>query len=296
MCFWRVISYKSSLRQPSVQEHSTGELMTEEPSASKGPTEPVLQITFPQQPPSRLIVEAGHIYMHETPGLDHHLSATWGSLIAHYLTLWGAEIEKWVFVDNYNPRLEGKPELLNWSEYYKLLQEWGFTPDKTQFEGNLVSAASGLFEQLQKKGKVEQHPSGVFMLSKGKVLLYHPAAGYPDGNKYMCSLLDACLYLEKLAKADGCVTVLSDQYRAQQKGTLTILKELGEDTSRIFPFFYAAPSSPAYRSVAPQQVFAEGYDPDQPPLGFVRPALDLLKGLQSLSGTVQLGPSLEWRL
>ena len=275
--------------------------MIEESSTQPSTTYATMHITFPQQRSARLIVEAGHIYTHETPGPTHQLSARWGSFIVQYLALWGVEIEKWVFVDNYNPRLEGKPNVLEWKKYYRLLQEWGFTPDKTQFEGNLVTHASMLLQELQKKKKVEQHPNGVYMLSKGKVLLYNPAAGYPDGNRYLCSLLDACLYREKLRRADGCVTVLDEQYRAQQKGTLTILKELGEDTSRIVPFFYTAPKSPAHPSVATSQVFAEGYDADEPPLSFVKPALELLKGLQLLSGTVQVGTvqlslPLEWRL
>ena len=105
----------------------------------------------------------------------------------------------------------------------------------------------------------------------------------------MCALLDACLYLQKLKQADGCITVLDQQYAAQQKGTLTILKKLGTDTTTIFPFFYTASNSKTHSSVDSSNVFANGNGD----LSFVQPAIDLLRIVAKLSGSVSIESSLE---
>ena len=102
-------------------------------------------------------------------------------------------------------------------------------------------------------------------------------------------LLDACLYLQKLKQADGCITVLDQQYAAQQKGTLTILKKLGTDTTTIFPFFYTASNSKTHSSVDSSNVFANGNGD----LSFVQPAIDLLRIVAKLSGSVSIESSLE---
>ena len=244
-----------------------------------------LQLKFPTNgKKSSIIVEAGHIYTNEHQTLEHQVGATWGNLLSSYLALFGAEIENWLFIDNYNPPFEEKPQDLNIGDYISSLSQWGFAPDKVVYEADLVEHAKEVITYLQKQGHAGEHHNGKTVLHKGKILLYDP-----ESEKYMCSLLDACLYLQKLEQADGCITVLDQQYTSQQKGTLTILKKLGTDTTTVFPFFYSTPNSPVHASVDSSNVYVNG----NVDLSFVQPAIDLLQIVSKLSGSVSPNSSLE---
>jgi hypothetical protein len=244
-----------------------------------------LQLKFPTNgKKSSIIVEAGHIYTNEHPALEHQVGATWGNMLSNYLALFGAETTKWLFIDNYNPQFEEKPQELKIPDYINLLSQWGFAPDKVVYEADLVEHAKEIVAYLQKHGYASEHHNGKTVLHKGKILLYDPKL-----EKYMCSLLDACLYLQKLEQADGCITVLDQQYSSQQKGTFSILKKLGADVTTIFPFFYSTPDSLIHPSVNSSNVYANG----QSDLSFVQPAIDLLQIVSKLSGSVSPNSSLE---
>jgi hypothetical protein len=244
-----------------------------------------LQLKFPtKQKKSSIIVEAGHIYTNEQPGLEHKVGAEWGNLLSSYLALFGAEIKKWLFIDNYNPGFEEKPQELDAISYIGLLSELGFAPDRVVYEADLTEHAKEILGYLEKHSYAGPHHTGKTVLYKGKILLYDPKT-----DKYMCALLDACLYLQKLEIADGCITVLDKQYATQQKGTLTILKKLGVDTTAIFPFYYSTANSPLHSSVDSSNVFAN----ENTHLGFVQPAIDLLQSVAKLSGSVSVKPPLE---
>lgn len=244
-----------------------------------------LKLKFPTNgKKSSIIVEAGHIYTNEHPTLEHQMGATWGNLLSSYLALFGAETAKWLFIDNYNPQFEEKPQDLNITDYISSLSQWEFAPDKVVYEADFVEHAKEVVAYLQKHGYAGENHKGKTVLHKGKILLYDP-----ESEKYMCSLLDACLYLQKLEQADGCVTILDQQYASQQKGTLTILKKLGTDTTTIFPFFYSTQNSPVHTSVDSSNVYANGNGD----LSFVQPAIDLLQIVSKLSGSVSPNSSLE---
>ncbi len=237
-----------------------------------------LQLKFPtNEKKSSIIVEAGHIYTNEHPTLEHQVGARWGNMLSNYLALFGAETTKWLFIDNYNPQFEEKPQDLQIADYVGLLSQLGFAPDKVVYEADLVEHAKEVVSYLQKQGYAGEHHNGKTILHKGNILLYDP-----EHEKYMCSLLDACLYLQKLEQADGCITVLDEQYASQQKGTLTILKKLNADVATIFPFFYSTKDSPLHLFVDSSNVYANG--PSD--LSFVQPAIDLLQIVSKLSGSV----------
>ncbi|MBS3134459.1 hypothetical protein J4214_04480 [Candidatus Woesearchaeota archaeon] len=245
----------------------------------------ILQLKFQTNgKKSNIAIEAGHIYTNENPALEHQVGVALGNLLSDYLALFGAKVEKWLFIDNYNPQFEEKPQDLDITGYISLLSQLGFTPDKIVYEANLVEHAKEIITYLQKNGYASLHHNGKTILHKEKILLYDPGS-----EKYMCALLDACLYLQKLKQADGCITVLDQQYAAQQKGTLTILKKLGADTTTIFPFFYTASNSKTHSSVDSSNVFANGNGD----LSFVQPAIDLLRIVAKLSGSVSIESSLE---
>ncbi|MFH1506602.1 MAG: hypothetical protein ABIE94_06495 [archaeon] len=244
-----------------------------------------LQLKFPknEKKPS-IIVEAGHIYTDEQPGLEHKIGAMCGNLLSNYLELFGAEIKKWLFIDNYNPHFGNKPQDLDVESYIASLSGLGFAPDEVVYEADLVEKAKEIIGYLEKKSYTSPYHNGKTVLQKGKILLYDP-----ENEKYMCSLLDACLYMEKLEVADGCVTILDQQYTSQQKGTLTILKKIGVDTTKIFPFFYSTSNSPQHASIDSSNVSAN----ESESLHFVQPAIDLLQTVAKLSGSLSLGPSVE---
>lgn len=251
-----------------------------------------LQLKFPTNGKSKIIVEAGHIYTNEQPTLEHQVGATWGNLLSSYLALFGAEIERWLFIDNYNPQFEKKPQDLKVADYVSSLSQWGFTPDKVVFEADLVEPAKDIIVRLQKQGYAGRHHNGKTVLHRRNILLYDPEYRGRNGKeseKYMCPLLDACLYLQKLEQADGCITVLDQKYAREQKETLTILKKLGTDTTKVFPFFYSTSNSQLHSSVDSSNVFANGNGD----LSFVQPAIDLLQTVAKLSGSVSPKPSLE---
>ena len=224
----------------------------------------------------KIIIESGHIYTHESPSLEHKVSASLGSFLSGYFSLFGASVEKWLFIDNYNPQFEGRTQVLDTVGYLASLSGWGFGPDVVFNEADLVPQAKEVLDYLEKEGYAGKHPNGKTVLFKGGVLLYSP-----EEDRYMCSLLDACLYLEKLKKADSCITVLESQYSSQQKGTLAILKKLDADTGRIFPFFYSLPASEGHVSSHCSNVFAGGSA-----VGIIEPALALLQAVARLSGKV----------
>lgn len=238
----------------------------------------ILQLTFPKkQNKTKIVIEAGHIYTNEQPSLEHKIGATWGNLLSNYLELFGAEIKQWLFIDNYNPLFEDKPQDLSIENYVKELSQTGFIPDKIVYEADLINQAKEIINYLEKKNYAGKHKKDKTALYKGKVLLYDS-----EKDKYMCSLLDACLYLKKLEQADSCITILDKKYIHQQKGTLAILKKLDVEVNKIFPFFYSTKKTEHQGSISTHNIYAN----EQDKISFIQPAIDLLQTVSKLYGTV----------
>ena len=196
-------------------------------------------------------IEAGHIYTNEEPALEHKLSALWGNILAQYLTAAGAQVQQWLFIDDYNPKLEGEFETLDEKVYIELLQTWGFTPQKIVHESTLIEAANDLLAYLKKKGLTRIHGSGYIVLNKDAVRLYHPQTGH-----YGCCLLDAALYMQKLKQNDVCITVLSTDFKEQQKGTKYIFDKMGLH-SVVYPFYFTGKKQyKKHKSVQVPMIFA----------------------------------------
>jgi len=131
----------------------------------------ILQFTFPTvEVKSKIIIEAGHIYTNEQPSLEHQDSAFWGSFLSKYFKKLGAETENWLFVDDYNPKFESKPILLDESEYERQLKKWGFHPDEVIHETELIGQAKDALELLVKNDYAEKC-GGKIVLRKDKILL-----------------------------------------------------------------------------------------------------------------------------
>jgi len=232
-----------------------------------------LKLKFPKIQEIKIILEAGHIYTNEEPNDEHRESVKYGKLLENYFSMFGAGIERWLFVDNYNPQFEDNPEILNIGHYINLLANWEFPPEKIVYEADLVEQAHDVLSYLQRNNYALKNDKDKILLYKDKILLYDIKT-----EKYMCTLLDACLYLNKLEQADCCVTILNQQYSHQQKGTLTILKKLDVEIEKIFPFFYPTPG----KSIQPP-LYPHIYSEQK--TSFVKPVIDLLKIIEELSGS-----------
>ena len=201
-----------------------------------------------------------------------------GGLISRYLQLFGTTVQQWLFIDNYNPLFSEMPRCLDEKRYHESLQQWGFTPDQTIYEADLVDRAADVLQYLQRHDFAAQYKDGRVALRKGKILLYNP-----DTDKYMCALLDASLYLLKLEQALGCITVLPQSYRQQQKDAMAIVRKITGNTGRIFSYYLKTEEmfSGSFSSAAPR---AENTTGDR--LAFLHPALHLLRSITLLAGQV----------
>lgn len=188
-------------------------------------------------PRSVVVVEAGHVYTSEVPNHAHAFSATIGADVCAILEKQGHTPEKWLFIDNYNPPLQGKPDVLDEQVYLGLLEQCGFAPDIIVHEADLVPKAKETLEFLVGNG-LTKTKDGKISLTCGKhglIVLQNS-----DG-RLSCALLDACLYLEKANAGALSVTVLDKPYSSQQEKTFRVLNALGYNTSLIIPVYITQP-------------------------------------------------------
>jgi hypothetical protein len=184
----------------------------------------------------KIIVEAGHIYTSEKPGQNHLNDAILGGKIAsHIESNFGFEVEKWLLVDNYNPKKNNEIELLDLNGYLFQLRSAGFNVEKCVFEENYVPAAKDIIEILLKNSHAFEQNGNIFF-SKKKSLLYEP-----EKDKYKCGLLDAALYLHKLQDSAFCLTLLDKKYESEHGMAMEILKRLGHNVEdKIVALLYSA--------------------------------------------------------
>jgi hypothetical protein len=234
---------------------------------------------------SNVIIEAGHIYTHETPGLEHTVGAEMGAKAVEFAQSLGCDVEKWLFIDNYNPQFEGKPIVLDETGYKEQIAKLGFMPDKTLYEADMVEAAKDFIGFLKSKGYAGRSTDGKsIMLFKKKIRLYDVNEG-----KYSCSLLDACLYKLKLESADGAITVLDKFYTPQQKATMTILKKMGICTENIAPFYYSTPGGVVHASSNPEGIFIESAEEAEPAVKNIVQLMKCFASLLKNSGLNEFG-------
>lgn len=172
-------------------------------------------------------VEAGHIYTDEVPTQSHETGASVGSKVSALLGEMGFDVQKMLFVDDYNAQSSD----LDLGSYQDLISCHGFTPEVTVMESTLVQEAEEIVTSLQEQGLTEENRNGAVILKKSYkrekdiVLRKSPAMGFMSG----CAALDAALYLRKSKTAELCVTVLHREWKDQQASVKKILKALGKE-------------------------------------------------------------------
>ena len=183
------------------------------------------------------VVEAGHIYTHEVPSYEHELSAQIGAELCKQLEQKGHKTQKWLFIDNYHPKLKKWPEILDEKKYIDLLTELGFEPEVIVYEADLADSAEKILSILITQNKVKEH-KGKLHLKHGWVLLAN------EKNELSCPLLDASLYLQKAKTASAAITVLNKSYQPQQEKTFKVLEALCQNPA-IIPRYYDQEKVPA---------------------------------------------------
>lgn len=250
-----------------------------------------------QEKSDAVIIEAAHIYSYETTGLEHKIGAHLANTVSQLLWLKGLKAEDWLFVDDYNKQKpccdrtifqeeEKTEQILDVNTHIRIIKKFGFNPAKIVYEAALVASASELLKLLHAKDAVKENKTGWFTLKKGReVRLYHP-----DNDKYSCELLDACLYLDKLASAERCITILGQSschsYVNQQNQTFLILDKLGVDTKPISLVYFTIPTDSEDMSAISIDVCSH----DVP---YVQPLLELLKISVSLGADLVFSSRLE---
>lgn len=172
-------------------------------------------------------VEAGHIYTDEVPALKHEVGAIVGSKISKLLEGMGVQVQRMLFVDDYNVEHNS----LDLDAYQSMLSKHGFTPDRLIMESLLLGDAEDVISALEQKSLTEKNKKGAVILKKNCkkendiVLRKSPERGALPA----CAAIDTALYLKKHETAGICVTVLPVEWRGQQDGVRKVLYALGKD-------------------------------------------------------------------
>ncbi len=188
----------------------------------------------------KIIIESGHIYTSEEPGIEHFMGLKFGKQLMDNLLQFGFPTASWLFVDDYNPKFEAKNEILDIEGFVSKINSQGTTIDKVIMESSLTDIAKDVIDGLASGGFTSKNGPLTTLnkkVSYGKAVLYDE-----ETNHYACSVLDAAFYLVKAKESAISITVLPAQYKSQQKLTnilLTKLDKVGfktnkEDTLQVY--------------------------------------------------------------
>ena len=180
-----------------------------------------------------ICIEAGHIYMDETPNDQHHLSLKIGVMFAEVIGKIIPTITKMLFVDDYNPSSSN----LHLPDYLQTARTIGFHPDVIVWELSLTENAHNFVEELKKADATTISPDGHIHTRHQNIRLR-----YKNG-RLACSLLDTTLYIKRFKEYDFNLTILPGEfeceYRKQQKNVRRLLRLAGiENLPMANVFFY----------------------------------------------------------
>jgi hypothetical protein len=190
----------------------------------------VVERIFNEKKP-KIGIEAAHIYSDMTPKEEHFVGARIAANYSNILESVGCITEKLLFVDNYNPKVEGKEQKLDLFQYIRDLTGIGYKPEHIVFEEDMTTFADAILYKLERENKVYKE-NGLYHLARGGIDL-------KDG-KYHCSLLDAAFTMQKLNAYDIAITVLPQTRENidQQSNMHRIIKECGYDCNRIINLWH----------------------------------------------------------
>lgn len=169
---------------------------------------------------TNVCVEAGHIYVNESPIPEHVRGLEIGADICGGLAFNGIRSSKMVLVDDYNP----SENVFCLRRYNELARGCGFEPDKVVMESSMVAGAQLVISELDSR-KLVARRNDFITTARYNVRLC-------AARKMSCCVLDAAFYLQKLETHDFCVTVLPGgsplhSYKSQQRHVRQILRLLG---------------------------------------------------------------------
>lgn len=176
-------------------------------------------------------IEAAHAYMDEQPGETNFKGAIIAADLYNRLRAI-TRVEKMLFLDDFHP----EKFTLNVEAYVRELAAVGFSPDIIMRETRLEITAKNLLKSLG--GLALTNEDGTIRLASPNIRLVNG-----DG-RVTCNMLDAALYVSKLAIFEYVITVLPERapdnskYREQQKNVRNILKTLGYVDPPIANIFF----------------------------------------------------------
>lgn len=179
----------------------------------------------------KVSLEAGHIYLDETPGDVHAGGFKIGALLSRQLQEAGIEPIHVLFVDDFHAS-DGN---LNVGDYCDYAQECGFHLHYVVKEATMVDRALAIVERFREMGQV-RHVDGGLHTVKHNIQLIKP-----DG-ECSCALLDVAFTILRLEEhAPFVITVLpkdGHSYRKEQKNVRRLLRLLGYNPAPIADVFF----------------------------------------------------------
>ena len=168
----------------------------------------------------KVCVEAGHIYVDESPNGQHCTSLKIGAIFADAISKVIPSVTKMLFVDDYNPEVS----TLDLPEYLKTAAELGFAPDLIVREASLVEEAHRLVEKLGTNNATCVSSDGHTHTRQQNIRLRYV------NDRLSCCALDATLYVRKFRDYDFNLTILPGEstceYKKQQRNVRRLLRLL----------------------------------------------------------------------
>lgn len=206
----------------------------------------ILVRTSSDQKP-KLIIEAAHAYTCDEVNEEHVKGAAIGGHLSRLFSAIGYDVTNVLFIDDYNPKFEGKPEILNISEYLEIIAEKGYIPDKIFYESQMISGVEKVLQKLDNNRLLYSHGKNLYF-PKGKGANGSGIYLVEDG-KYKCALLDSVFTLQKLEMGDVVFNVLEKKWKSQQKNMKKLVDGVlgkGYSSSNIFNHFFHVNGSEKY--------------------------------------------------
>jgi thioesterase domain-containing protein len=171
-----------------------------------------------------IIIEAAHIYTDNQSNWEQQLKdAQLAAEITQLLQEKGKKVTSMLFVDDLHP----KEHTLNLKNFLSEITLAGFEPDEIVNETSIVPKARKLVRKLLERNLARRKNDNSVYLKKGK----RKIGLVTKEGKPTCNLLDATLYIQKLQKAEGTITILPRDWQKQQEKAIKVANAALPDTN-----------------------------------------------------------------
>ncbi len=185
---------------------------------------------------SRVVLEAAHIYGHESPGEDHYLQMKIAAMLADTLKNSGFTVVNLLLIDDLHA---GGIVSFDVENYLAEAAARGWQIHEVHLESNMRELAEVMVATMAQTAKVLKQNGSTVLGRKGIHLIRHNAVGELEPS---CAALDAAFTKLKLSNynAQATINVLPETrvYRRQQRNTRAILRAaLGQEVLSFLNFY-----------------------------------------------------------